>query len=392
VQEVLHAALERPRSERGALLDRLCEGDPDLRREVESLLAAHEAAGPLDRSAAELVAPLAMEITAAAGPAPGARVGRYEIREKLAAGGMGVLYRADDPRLGRTVALKFLPPHLTAEAKARERFLHEARAAAALDHPNICAIYEIGETADGDLFIAMPFYEGETLKNRIARGRVAVAEAVDLAIQAARGLASAHRQGIVHRDIKPSNLIVTSTGTLKILDFGVAKLADVELTGRGATPGTVAYMSPEQAAGGEVDARTDLWSLGVVLYEMLAGDRPFPGDHEPVLLDGIRHHDPEPLSDRCPDVPAAVVAVVARALQKDPADRFQDADELARALAAAHRDRRGDAATPARARPHRRRGRGGGGGGGVRCGGGGGGGGGWGGGGGGGGGGGEHGE
>jgi TolB-like protein/Flp pilus assembly protein TadD len=340
VQEALHAALEEPPAKRDALLDRLCAGEPALRREVESLLEAHETTSLLDRSAADVLAPLAFEITADAGLAPGAGVGRYTIEEKLATGGMGVLYRAHDPRLGRMVALKFLPPHLTADPEAKQRFLHEARAAAALDHPNICAIHEIADTEGGELFIVMPLYEGETLKERIGRGPLAVEDAVDLALQAARGLTSAHRRGIVHRDIKPSNLIVTSDGTLKILDFGIAKLADVELTGRGSTPGTVAYMSPEQAASGAVDHRTDLWSLGVVLYEMLAGARPFQGEHEQVLLHGIRYHRHEPLAARCPALPPEVARIVEKTLRKDPADRFQNAHELALALRAA-RDGRG---------------------------------------------------
>lgn len=339
VQEVFHAALEEAPEARDALLDRLCAGDAGLRREVQSLIDVHEAPGLLDEPAADVLAPLAMEVTERGDLAPGSRVGRYAIRAKLASSGMGVLYTAHDPRLGRTVVLKLLLPHLTADAGAKARFMHEARAAAALDHDNICTIHEIAQTDEGELFIVMPFYQGKTLKERIADGPLPVDEALDFAIQAARGLARAHERGIIHRDIKPSNLIATSDGTLKVLDFGIAKLADVELTGRGSTPGTVAYMSPEQAAGAPVDHRTDLWSLGVVLYEVLAGERPFEGAHPQVLLHGIRHHRHEPLAARCPEVPRAVAGIVERALQKDPARRFQTASELEDALRAA-RERR----------------------------------------------------
>ncbi|MQA90993.1 MAG: protein kinase, partial [Gemmatimonas sp.] len=269
------------------------------------------------RSAAELAAPLLASVPRAP-PLRGATVSHYEIIEKLGSGGMGVVYQARDLRLGRLVALKFLPPHLSMDTRAKERLLLEAQAAAALDHPHICTIHEIGETAEGQLFLAMPFYEGETLKQCIARGPLPLQDAANVVIQAARGLAAAHERGIIHRDIKPANLLVSAERVVKILDFGIAKLTDVSLTGPNARPGTVAYMSPEQARGDAVDHRTDLWSLGVVLYEMLTGQRPFRGDHESAVLHAILHATPEPAAALRTEVFPALAQVLDRALAKDP--------------------------------------------------------------------------
>ena len=203
---------------------------------------------------------------------PGTTLGPYQVVSQLGSGGMGVVYQATVPRLKRTVAIKLLPPDLTRDDTAKQRFLQEAQAASALDHPNICTIHEINETDDGQLYLVMAHYEGETLKERIERGPLPLDDAVDIGTQVGQGLAEAHEAGIVHRDIKPANLLVTKTGVVKILDFGLAKLAGAEdVTQTGTAVGTVAYMSPEQARGEEVDHRTDIWSLGVVLYEMLAG-------------------------------------------------------------------------------------------------------------------------
>ncbi|MDP6775854.1 MAG: serine/threonine-protein kinase, partial [Candidatus Latescibacteria bacterium] len=222
----------------------------------------------------------------------GQTISHYRILEGLGEGGMGVVYKAEDTNLERTVALKFLPSELTRDEEARQRFVHEARAASALDHPHIGTIYEIDE-ADGLSFIAMAHYEGETLKDRIERAPLAVEDAIDIAIQIAQGLSAAHSRDIVHRDVKPANVLITAEGQAKIIDFGLAKLRRGSLLTRtGTTMGTVAYMSPEQAQGAEVDDRTDVWALGVMLYEMLAGDRPFKGEYEQAVMYSITNEEP----------------------------------------------------------------------------------------------------
>ncbi|NNF56601.1 MAG: protein kinase [Rhodothermaceae bacterium] len=258
----------------------------------------------------------------------GQTVSHYAVQDVLGGGGMGVVYRAEDTRLRRTVALKFLPPLLSRDAHAKERFMAEAQAASALDHPNICTVHEIGETDSGQLFIAMAYYPGETLRARLKRGPVPVAEATDLAVQVARGLAKAHAKGIVHRDVKPANVMITPEGRAKLVDFGVAKMADTLLTQAGTTVGTIAYMSPEQTRGEAVDARTDLWALGVVLYEALTGERPFRGAYDQAVVFSILHEDPEPVTAVNPSVPPALDPVIGRCLQKDPARRYSDASAL----------------------------------------------------------------
>jgi serine/threonine protein kinase/tetratricopeptide (TPR) repeat protein len=266
----------------------------------------------------------------------GQTISHFRILEKLGGGGMGIVYKAEDTHLRRNVALKFLPSEFTRDAEAKERFMHEAQAASALDHPNICNIHEIGETEDGQMFIAMACYEGDTLQLRIAKGQLRIEEAVDLAIQVGQGLQKAHEKGIVHRDIKPANIIITNDGVGKILDFGLAKLAgQAKLTRTGSTVGTAAYMSPEQAQGLEVDHRTDIWSLGVVLFEMLTGKLPFRGEHEAALLYSIVHEEPLTISGFRTDIPGNLACVILKTLQKDPRQRYQTARELVSDLKAA---------------------------------------------------------
>jgi serine/threonine protein kinase/Tol biopolymer transport system component len=259
----------------------------------------------------------------------GRTVGHYRILEHLGGGGMGVVFRAEDLKLARTVALKFLPFELTRDPEAKARFLQEARTASAIDHPNICTIHEIGETDEGQLYLAMACYDGETLKRRLARGPLPVDEAVEIAQQIARGLGKAHRKGIVHRDIKPANVMITSDAVVKILDFGIAKLAgSAILTRVGSSVGSPGYMSPEQARGDEVDARTDLWALGVVFYEMLAGRRPFRGEHEQSVLYSLFHDHPEPLGRLRADVFPEVERIVDRLLAKDRDARYPTAADV----------------------------------------------------------------
>ena len=282
-------------------------------------------------------------------------VSHYRIVELLGAGGMGVVYKAEDARLKRPVAIKFLPPALGQDRTAKDRLVQEAQAASALDHPNICTILEIDET-DDQLFLVMAYYEGETLKDRLARGPLPLDEALDLFGGIVRGVAAAHAAGIVHRDIKPANVIVTARGGVKLLDFGIAKLqGQTALTRTGTTLGTLSYMAPEQISGIGVDARSDVWALGVVLFEMLAGRTPFGGGHDAAVLHAIATEQPPALADVRPDVPRAIDRLVARALDKDPAARYASAGELLEALDAVREPRVATAAhaqpAPAAARP-----------------------------------------
>jgi serine/threonine protein kinase len=260
-------------------------------------------------------------------------VGHYRLLERIGAGGMGVVYKAEDTRLGRIVALKFLSSDLPHEGAARRRFLIEAKAAARLDHPNICTVYEVSESPSGDLYIAMAYYEGETLDARIARDRVPAGEAIEIVRQLAHGLAAAHAAGIVHRDIKPANVILTSSGTAKILDFGLAKLTDASMTASRSGAGTAAYMAPEQIRGGEVTAATDIWGLGVLTFELLTGRRPFDGDSMQTLFYAILNDSPPLMRDLAPGAPAELEGVVQKMLMKRPEQRHGTMAELLEELA-----------------------------------------------------------
>ena len=259
----------------------------------------------------------------------GKTVSHYKILEKLGEGGMGVVYEAEDTKLKRTVALKFLPPELTRDLEAKERFIREAQAASALEHPNICNIHEIEETSDGQLYIVMACYEGKTLKEKIKEKRIKKKEVVDIAIQIGQGLEKAHEKGIIHRDIKPANIFITNDGVVKILDFGLAKLSgQAQLTKDSSTLGTVAYMSPEQLSGKEVDQRTDIWSLGVVLYEMLTEKLPFKGDYEQAVTYSILNEQPESVTSLRTGVPMELERIVNKCIQKDPDERYQTVIDL----------------------------------------------------------------
>ncbi len=260
--------------------------------------------------------------------------GKYKIVEEVGAGGMGIVYKAEDLKLKRSVALKFLPPHLMDEPDLKERFLVEAQAAASLSHPNICVIHEVGESEDRP-YIAMEYVEGETLRDRIGKGPLEPGEAVGLVDQVAAGLGEAHGKGIVHRDIKSANIMVTAKGRAKVMDFGLAKLrGGSSLTKSQTTLGTVAYMSPEQARGESLDQRTDIWSLGVVLYELLAGKLPFRGDHDQTVIYAILHREPEPLTKLRPGQAPELEHIVFQALTKKAVDRYKSMEELRDDLAA----------------------------------------------------------
>ena len=263
---------------------------------------------------------------------PGTTISHYRVVGQLGRGGMGIVYKAEDTKLDRTVALKLLPPHALTSEDDKARFYREARAAAALNHPNIAHVYEIDEAmAEGESrpFIAMEFIDGETLADRIAKGPLPMKDVVSIASQIAEGLKAAHRKDVVHRDVKSGNVMITTDGVVKVLDFGLAKTAaSTKLTQMGSTLGTVAYMSPEQAKGEEVDRRSDIWSLGVILYEMITGVLPFRGDYEQAVVYGILNEDPESMTTLRAGVPMAFDGIIGKLLAKDPDLRYQNVDEL----------------------------------------------------------------
>ena len=335
VKETFEAALDRPQPERSAFIAGACHGDDEVRREVESLLAVHEQDTDFMNEPIGALLPDDEPVLAA-----GRRFGHYEQISLLGKGGMGQVYVAVDTRLGRKVALKLLPSTLTNDPNYVPLLEREARAASALNHPNIITIHDIGEV-DSIHFMTTEFVEGETLRERMSRGSMNTSEVLDVALQITAALQAAHESGIVHRDIKPENIMLRRDGVVKVLDFGLAKLTQQYLTNiqikhgvlsklqthAGSIKGTVAYMSPEQTQADEVDSRTDLWSLGVVLYEMIAGRRPFNGDTPEDVMLAIREDDPAPLPQST--VPKELLAIITKILSKDPADRYQTASELA---------------------------------------------------------------
>ena len=337
-QEIFHAVADLEPEARGARLAELCGDDRGLLRRVQALLGA-------DGRGVRILD--ALERLLGGGP-PRERardpddpydlvdrmIGPYRVVGPLGGGGMGIVYRARDLDLNRDVALKFLPPAVSRDEEALQRFIREARAASALDHPAICTIHGIDRTPNGAVFIVMACYEGESVRERIARGSIPWREAVRIALQAAWGLERAHEAGIIHRDIKPGNLMLTQRGDVKILDFGIAKMmGDETVTGTGGLVGTAAYMSPEQVRELELDGRTDVWSLGVVLHEMVVGRRPFTGDHPLVVLHGILHKQNPRLVECAAEAPNELQAVLDRALAKDRDERYPSASDLAADLA-----------------------------------------------------------
>jgi eukaryotic-like serine/threonine-protein kinase len=270
-------------------------------------------------------------------------ISHFRVLEPLGAGGMGVVYRAEDVTLGRTVALKFMRPDYTIDDAAEARFLREARSVAALDHLNICTVHEAGTSADGLLYLAMSYYRGETLKDYLtSSGALPVGQALDIAGQIARGLACAHAAGIIHRDLKPANVMLTPDGTVKILDFGLAKTRDQTMTASGVLMGTVAYMSPEQLVGAPADARSDLWSLGVMLVEMVTGRHPSTVDNSSTLAHQVEAASRDIMGSRST---AALVRLVERLMRRDPDERYQSATELAHDISALAQQSSAGAAT-----------------------------------------------
>ncbi|MGI8820321.1 MAG: protein kinase domain-containing protein [Chthoniobacterales bacterium] len=339
--ELFHAALGRAPRERAAFLEESCAGDESLRRKVEVLLRYHEKsadfiAAPAFETSPELLAGDREALL-------GKELGHYRIESILGVGGMGVVYLAQDMRLGRKVGLKLLPPSLVADAAQLERLKHEARTASALNHPNIVTIHEIGE-ADGVAYIATEFVEGATLRERIVSGPIPPNEAVEIAIQVGSALCVAHRAGIVHRDIKPENIMLRPDGYVKVLDFGIAKTRHADGVGvavetdwkteapAGKIFGTAQYLSPEQARGDALDARSDLWSLGILLYEMLAGIAPFRGETPEDVKRAVLNFEPTPLTGRGKVIALIWQSVIAKGLRKNRSDRFRNAEEMLAAL------------------------------------------------------------
>jgi TolB-like protein/predicted Zn-dependent protease len=345
IEQIYREALEQQPDQLGAFLDKACEGDAVLRHKVEALLSSRQRADGFieDDSAVGLAARIIQNGEAEA--LVGRTIGHYKISESIGSVGMGEVYLATDIVAGRKAAVKLLPLRFTGDGERLKRFEREARAVVGLNHPNIVTVYEIGQE-NSIHYIASELIEGETLRDRLARGPVPLSEALDVAIQVASALAAAQQAGIVHRDIKPENIMLRPDGYAKVLDFGIAKLAEQELptsmpkdealllveTNLGSVLGTVRYMSPEQARGGHVDKQTDIWSLGVVLYEMVSGHAPFSGNTPKEVMSSILEKEPRQLAHYVARAPAELQQIVAKALRKDPAQRYRSAHELLEAL------------------------------------------------------------
>ena len=338
VKQIFQSALERNPAERSAFLNQACADDPALRSEVESLISSHDQAGDSIEAMA-MEAATEMLAYEQAGRIVGQQIGHYQVLSHIGRGGMGEVFLAQDNSLGRKVALKLLRSDFTGIEERLRRFQQEARAASALNHPNILTIYEIGH--DGSLqFMATEYVEGETLRQHLSRARMTVGQTLDVAVQVASALAAAHQAGIIHRDIKPENIMVRTDGNVKVLDFGLAKLAETKTvdtaaltlpqveTEPGVVMGTVSYMSPEQARGLTVDTRTDIWSLGVMIYEMAAGRQPFEGETASDVMSLILQKEPLPLAHSWPEVPAELERIVRKALRKDKEERYQTIKDL----------------------------------------------------------------
>ena len=335
ISELFNDIVDLDPPQRMQRLAKIGKNDPELRASVESLLAADAVADErlsrFDTGVSEVVRSNTLASLAdTADPLgiAGQSLSHFRIRGFLASGGMGVVYDAEDTRLNRSVALKFPLPHQRLAERVKSRFIREAQAAGALDHVNLCPIYEVGEGEHG-LFLAMPLYKGETLKHRLEREQqLPIAEALDIARQITAGLTHAHEAGVIHRDLKPGNVMLLPDGMVKILDFGLARTHDLTQTNSEVTLGTVSYMAPEQIRGSKVDARADLWSLGVILYEMLTGERPFAGDREVAIAHAILHNEPRAPSLRRPEIPKGVQDLVLSLLEKDSRVRYQRARDL----------------------------------------------------------------
>ena len=344
IEEIFHAALEQEPDQVARFLETACEGDELLRRKVEALLASRQRVGSFIETSAVGIATRIIE-NGQADLLVGQTFGHYKISKRIGSGGMGEVYLATDMTAGRKAALKLLPMRFTGDAERLKRFQQEAHAVVGLNHPNILTVYEIGEDHSTH-YIASELIEGETLRQRLTRGRMELSEAVDVAIQVASALAAAHQAGIVHRDINPENIMLRPDGYVKVLDFGIAKLAEQEApttmpkdealllveTNLGSILGTVRYMSPEQACGAHVDKGTDIWSLGVVLYEMVTGHAPFSGDTPKEVMSSILEKEPPPLTRSVTHAPAELQQIISKALRKDPAQRYRSAHELLEAL------------------------------------------------------------